>query len=273
MRTRIVIVALLTVMVSSCAEPNVKSVDVAGHEKVSGYKPENVCDKNNVQLDSVMLGTLRHDPSVTNSGGEIKKTYHKPWLDLSDSSDGSVSCEVDMGILFSNGVTGGGLARVIYRDENALNTNPDHPADVQFKSNDVLLQEFLRKQEAAGNKQEQEEIATSFTPMRATDFDLDKRQLPAGKKVALNGYYWKYRGAEVLTDQPPAIPYLMDGQPKVDLVTNDTPSNAKDLMQACQRWAEGGCRVTLIGHADNCEYMLNGQAANADVCLFVDGSR
>jgi len=272
MRIGIVIVALLTVMVSSCAEPNAKPAGVDGHEEIARARAENICGKNR-RLDHVVTLALVHDPSIINAEGQIEKIDLQIWSDLSHNSDGSVSCETDIAILLSNAVTVGGLIRVTYADRNALDTTPDHPSDVLFKSDEVFLQEFLRKREAAGKKQEQEEIDGGYTLMRAADFDLDKRQLPADKKIALNGYYWRYRGAEVLTDQPPTTLTEFDGQPKVGLVTVDTPRETKNSMKACQFSVGHWCQVALVGHADNCEYTLNGQAAKADVCMFVDGSR
>jgi len=115
--------------------------------------------------------------------------------------------------------------------------------------------------QAAVNARIAEDEARGYKHVAFADFYLDQKSLPLGSKRAVTGFYRVTGQLETLVDMP------ADNAPRVILVTESAPREARAKMLACRRSL---CRGTFLGHTAKCEVTWLGNPLPIDVCLAVD---
>jgi hypothetical protein len=99
-----------------------------------------------------------------------------------------------------------------------------------------------------------------------SDLELDRRTIPANSTLLVQGWYYLVGRQEWLG----AIPNNASA-PRIGLITDDAPREARALLQRCR--IAGFCGIDAIGHLGKCAETFAGSTYAVDRCLYVSGVR
>ena len=115
------------------------------------------------------------------------------------------------------------------------------------------------------NKEIQEIETRGYKYLTFTDFELDAKSMPLGKKLAIKGVYQAQGQIETLAESisPDALSVL--------LITDSAPRPTRKWFIECRR-AGMFCEMTVLGHTSKCDVTWLGHYVSTKVCLSVDES-
>jgi hypothetical protein len=116
---------------------------------------------------------------------------------------------------------------------------------------------------AAVQKQVEEDESLGYKHMSFTDFELDKKTMRQGTKIAIKGFYRTNGKLETLAET------ILPTATEVVLLTEIAPRSTRKRLLECR---DRFCSITVLGHVERCNVTWLGRPVSSEVCLVVENT-
>jgi hypothetical protein len=116
---------------------------------------------------------------------------------------------------------------------------------------------------AAIQKKVEEDESLGYKHMSFTDFELDKKTMRQGTKLAVKGFYRAKGKLETLAET------ILPTATEIVLLTETAPRGTRKRLLECR---DRFCSMTVLGHVEKCNVTWLGRPVSSEVCLVVENT-
>jgi hypothetical protein len=147
--------------------------------------------------------------------------------------------------------------------------------EIPIELENKLIDEQNRKNDAAALKRQiEEDEVLGYKHMLFSDFQLDSKTMPLGKRLKITGFYQVTGQLETLVET--LVGTRMPNAYRLFLLTENSPRETRKQLLVLRNGAcgvYGICRMTVLGHISKCDVTWYGNFLPNTTCIVVDEIR